>query len=317
MVYQALILRDAARAAATVREFEKLGITSWCSRLIDAIWPQDTAALSSMAAALRAGSYDWLVLTSATTVAVLHELLEGRPLPQSLKLAVVGAKTAQSARELLGLETDFQPEVQSAAGMAAQWAPPAGARICYPHGDLASSTLGDFLAGLPVQVDEAIAYRTVDAGTPGRPVPGPPAPEHVTRLDPALIGAKLEELDLVVFSAPSIVRRFTQRWPAAGCLSASTRWPSACPPPGRWKPLGCRCTAPRRIPDRQDWPGQRAACWESARPRRRTGAQDFLRSKSRTGDTKPWVSLSIDHAACGRTRPSARWLPKTSCPHAS
>lgn len=210
MAYQALILRDAARAAATVQEFEKLGITSWCARLIDAIWPQDTAALSSMAAALRAGSYDWLVLTSATTVAVLHELLDGRPLPQSLELAVVGAKTAQSARELLGLETDFQPEVQSAAGMAAQWAPPAGARICYPHGDLASGTLGDFLAGLPVQVDEVIAYRTVDAGTPGRPVPGPAAPEHVTRLDPAQIGAKLEELDLVVFSAPSIVRRFVQ-----------------------------------------------------------------------------------------------------------
>ncbi|MFJ2620566.1 uroporphyrinogen-III synthase [Glutamicibacter sp. NPDC087344] len=210
MGYQALILREPARAAATVQEFDRLGITSWCAQLIETIWPEDTAQLERLTENLARGGSGWLLLTSVTTVNVLREVLSGRSLPGSLNVAAVGSKTAQAAYEQLGTAVDFQPRQQSAAGMVHEWKPEPGSHIWYPHGDLASSTLSDFLRLLPVNLSEVIAYRTVDAGTPGRPVGTGNIPQGLQLLDPGQIGAKLKELDLVVFSAPSIVRRFRQ-----------------------------------------------------------------------------------------------------------
>ncbi|GAA1413551.1 hypothetical protein AUR04nite_32460 [Glutamicibacter uratoxydans] len=209
MGYEALILRDAARAAATVREFNQLGITSRCAQLIAAIWPKDTAELEALGRRLSAGEFDWLVLTSANTVHVLAQLLEGRKLPERLRLAVVGAKTAQTARELLGIEPDFTPQVQSAAGMVEKWRPEAGSTICYPHGDLASGTLAQGLARLPVTVCEAIAYYTVNAPALGE-VDKQPAPQGIESIAPEAVKDLLGELDLVLFTAPSIARRFVQ-----------------------------------------------------------------------------------------------------------
>lgn len=210
MAYQALILRNPVRAAATVEEFEQLGIASWCAQLLDTIWPEDRGALEGMGDQLVAAEHDWLVFTSVTTVQVVEQVLAGRPLPAGLRIASVGRKTSEAVRDLLGRSADFEPEEQSAAGMVARWHPEAKARICYPHGDLASSTLADGLAELPVQVAEVIAYETVDApngGTPVNPAPGPTGPDV---LPAASIGAKLEHVDLVVFSAPSVARRFVK-----------------------------------------------------------------------------------------------------------
>ncbi|WP_313812633.1 uroporphyrinogen-III synthase [Glutamicibacter sp.] len=205
----ALILRDAARAAATVREFTRLGITSRCAQLIAAIWPEDTAELEAACQRLRAGAFDWLVVTSANTVYVLAQLLDCRQLGPELKLAVVGTKTAQVAKELLGLDPAFRPRVQSAEGMLAGWRPEAGAKIFYPHGDLASTTLAQGLAEQQVFVTEAVAYRTVHAPA-AREVHRRPAPEGIQSIAPEQIPAVLGELDLIVFTAPSIARRFVQ-----------------------------------------------------------------------------------------------------------
>ncbi|MGP9607323.1 uroporphyrinogen-III synthase [Glutamicibacter sp. AOP38-B1-38] len=208
MTYQALILRDAARAAATVREFEQLGIESCCARLIDTVWPADRSELSRGVAALAAGSYQWLVLTSVNTVEVIATLLAGRPLPPRLRVAAVGTKTAKAARARLGVDADFVPTEQSAAGMVAQWRLEPGQKIFYPHGDLASSTLS---AGLGAhEVHEVLAYRTVAAGSGGAPLTAVPAPPGIRVLAPEEITRQLDRLDLLVFSAPSIVRRFVQ-----------------------------------------------------------------------------------------------------------
>jgi len=210
MAYHALILRNPARAAATVQEFERLGITSWCAQLIDTIWPQDRAAVESMVQRLLEGSYSWLVITSVSTVQVLEQLLAGRSLPQSLRIASVGEKTSQAIAAKLGRSVDFQPQLQSAAGMLEQWQIEQGAQICYPHGDLASATLAAGLAGQPVTVDEVIAYQTVNAPADGAVLDTATAKGKLNVLQPENIGEKLGEMDLLVFSAPSVVRRFSQ-----------------------------------------------------------------------------------------------------------
>lgn len=210
MTYHALILRNPARAEATVQEFEQLGITSWCAQLIDTIWPTDRTELVRMSEQLLAGKYQWLVVTSVNTVRVVDQLIGEQRLPASLRIASVGEKTSLAISELWGREVDFQPTLQSAAGMRDEWQPETDAHLCYPHGDLASSTLADALALLPVSVDEFEAYRNVAAGSGGVPVDSSVPTQGLNILQAEAISEKLELMDLVVFSAPSVAKCFAE-----------------------------------------------------------------------------------------------------------
>ncbi|PRB71206.1 uroporphyrinogen-III synthase [Arthrobacter sp. MYb213] len=208
MKHQALILREAARAAATVREFEKLGIESFSAQLIETVWPQDLRELRRSIQWLVAGEYQWLVLTSVNTVEVIATILDGDQLPRGLKVASVGTKTAAVAKQRLGVDSDFVPTDQSAAGMVEQWHLDPGQKIFYPHGDLASSTLAAGLAGH--RLDEVVAYQTVGAPSGAVPLRTREVPAAAQVLAPQEIAANLGRFDLVVFSAPSIVRRFVE-----------------------------------------------------------------------------------------------------------
>lgn len=208
MAYQALILREAVRAAATVREFEKLGIECFSAQLIETVWPQDLSALRRSIHSLVAGEYHWLVLTSVNTVQVIATILDGRELPRGLKVASVGTKTAAVAAARLGVVSDFVPTDQSAAGMVEQWQLNPGQKIFYPHGDLASSTLATGLVGH--RLDEVVAYQTVAAPSGAVPLRSSEVPAAAQVLAPWEITANLDRFDLVVFSAPSIVRRFVE-----------------------------------------------------------------------------------------------------------
>ncbi|KSU67052.1 uroporphyrinogen-III synthase [Arthrobacter sp. NIO-1057] len=221
MAYNALILRNPARAEATVAEFEKLGITSWCAQLIETIWPEELHGLEAMVQRLVAGEYSWLVLTSVNTVVVLEKLLASYQLPASLRIASVGEKTSDAITAKLGRSVDFQPEIQSASGMLDKWQLTPGTRICYPHGDLAKPTLSAGLLNRGMVVDEVIAYQTVSTPCTGTVVDPVTATKTLNVLQPEAISAKLEQMDLLVFSAPSVVRRFRQLIEAG--LPASTR----------------------------------------------------------------------------------------------
>ncbi|WP_431709711.1 uroporphyrinogen-III synthase [Glutamicibacter uratoxydans] len=208
MALHAMILRAPQRATATVAALRPLGFTSTCVQLIHTVWPQDLAPLEQLVRRLQAGQYQWLVLTSVNTVQALASLLDGAQLPATTRIAAVGTKTAQVLRELLHREADFVPEVQSAAGMLAQWQLVPGTAVAYPHGDLASPTLAAGLTAWGVELDEAIAYSTVPAGTAGEPLSSEPVPAGLTVLSPQHLVAALAETDLVIFAAPSIVREF-------------------------------------------------------------------------------------------------------------
>ena len=205
-----VLLRDPARAQATVHALQRVGLEAACTPLVFTVWPEDTSELKQRVGELAAGAYDWLVLTSVTTVKAVHQLLAGVPLPPALQLAAVGTSTAQAAQDLLGIPPAFTPEVQSAAGLCAQWRPAPGARICYPHGDLASSTLGSWLAAQPVHATEATAYRTVADARGLALIDTTPAPADVPVLLPGQLAGHLAGFAAAIFTAPSIVRRFAE-----------------------------------------------------------------------------------------------------------
>lgn len=79
--------------------------------------------------ALASGHYAWVSFTSANTVRACAELW-GDEFARAVhtggvRIACVGAATARAVHAQLGLGTDFQPQVQSAAGMLAEFERPA------------------------------------------------------------------------------------------------------------------------------------------------------------------------------------------------
>ena len=84
-------------------------------------------------AALASGQYAWVSFTSANTVRACAELW-GAEFARAcasggVRIACVGAATARAVHTQLGLGTDFQPQVQSAAGMLAEFEGPAAGAV--------------------------------------------------------------------------------------------------------------------------------------------------------------------------------------------
>ena len=118
----------------------------------------DEPALADAFARLEQGAFDWLVVTSATTVDVL--MSQRVRLPESTKVAAVGETTA-AALTLAGYRVDFVPENDnSARGMVKEWSGDTG-RVLIPHSDLAEPTLVAGLAERGLDVEYVAAYRTV------------------------------------------------------------------------------------------------------------------------------------------------------------
>lgn len=92
-----------------------------------------TEELRGILALLESGSYAWVSFTSAHTVHACAELW-GENFARAVhaggvRIACVGAATARAVRAQLGLDADFQPSVQSAAGMLAEFEGPAACPV--------------------------------------------------------------------------------------------------------------------------------------------------------------------------------------------
>jgi uroporphyrinogen-III synthase len=119
----------------------------------------DEPGLTSALGRLESGDFDWLVITSATTVDVL--MSQRVTLPESTKVAAVGETTA-AALTLAGYRVDFVPENDnSARGMVKEWSAGDSGRVLIPHSDLAEPTLVAGLAERGLDVEYVAAYRTV------------------------------------------------------------------------------------------------------------------------------------------------------------
>ena len=167
--------------------------------------------------ALASGQYAWVSFTSANTVRACAELW-GDEFARScasggVRIACVGAATARAVHTQLGLGTDFQPQVQSAAGMLAEFEKPAAdaTAVLVLEGSNARPTLREGLKNLGWDSRRCVLYDMVPAEqvAPGElslstaralvqgnavdsPAPESPAPDVLVVTAPSRLHALLD-----------------------------------------------------------------------------------------------------------------------------
>lgn len=177
-----------------------------------------TEELRGIPALLESGVYAWVSFTSAHTVRACAELW-GEDFTRAVhsggaRIACVGAATARAVRAQLGLDADFQPSVQSAAGMLAELEGPAAgavstdsaaagpastepAAVLVLEGSNARPTLREGLKNLGWSVTARVLYDMVPAE---RVEPGELSLSAARAL---LRGADAPSPDVIVATAPS------------------------------------------------------------------------------------------------------------------
>lgn len=167
--------------------------------------------------ALASGHYAWVSFTSANTVRACAELW-GDQFARActsggVRIACVGAATARAVHAQLGLGTDFQPQVQSAAGMLAEFEQPAAdaTAVLVLESSNARPTLREGLKNLgwdsrrcvlydmvpaeqvaPGELSLSAARALVQGNTIDAPAPESPAPDVLVVTAPSRLHALLD-----------------------------------------------------------------------------------------------------------------------------
>jgi uroporphyrinogen-III synthase len=119
----------------------------------------DGPGLANALHELQDGQYDWIVITSATTVDVF--VGNRVTIPKSTRVVAVG-ETTGAALLLAGYRVDFTPSDNSPRGLLAQWQEAGiSGRVLVPQSDVAEPTLVSGLGSLGIEVQFVAAYRTV------------------------------------------------------------------------------------------------------------------------------------------------------------
>ncbi|WP_315549774.1 uroporphyrinogen-III synthase [Rothia mucilaginosa] len=173
--------------------------------------------------ALASGHYAWVSFTSANTVRACAELW-GAEFARAcasggVRIACVGMATARAVHTQLGLGTDFQPQVQSAAGMLAEFEKPATepAAVLVLEGSNARPTLREGLKNLGWDSHRCVLYDMVPAE---QVAPG----ELSLSAARALVQGSIPETpapDVLVVTAPSRLHALLDGAPALGPESMS------------------------------------------------------------------------------------------------
>ena len=178
--------------------------------------------------ALASGHYAWVSFTSANTVRACAELW-GEEFARAcasggVRVACVGAATARAVHTQLGLDTDFQPQVQSAAGMLAEFEQPTTepAAVLVLEGSNARPTLREGLKDLGWDSHRCVLYDMVPAEqvAPGELslaaaralVQG----NAVDAADPEITAPETSAPDVLVVTAPSRLHALLDGAPALG-----------------------------------------------------------------------------------------------------
>src|SRR4051812_32678809 len=163
-----------------------------CIEIEFVVTPELTRALCD----LLSGHYDWFVLTSVNTVHAVADQLPRCGFPhQGFRVACIGPKTAQAARDLLRLRVDLIPPDHHARALASALPVGLGDRVLMPASMIARPELNRYLTAKGATVDQVAAYQTTSA---------------TARLDvPALIE---QAVDAVAFASPSAVCAFTEQF---------------------------------------------------------------------------------------------------------
>lgn len=171
-----LLTRSAAQGAAFARalaeECTQKGLEEprvFFAPLQQARTVEPGADHSAALEALASGHYAWVSFTSANTVRACAQLWDdefARAVHAGgVRVACVGAATARAVHAQLGLDTDFQPQVQSAAGMLAEFEQPTTepAAVLVLEGSNARPTLREGLKDLGWDSHRCVLYDMVPA----------------------------------------------------------------------------------------------------------------------------------------------------------
>lgn len=189
--------------------------------------------------ALASGHYAWVSFTSANTVRACAELW-GAEFARAcasggVRIACVGAATARAVHAQLGLGTDFQPQVQSAVGMLAEFEKPATepAAVLVLEGSNARPTLREGLKNLGWDSHRCVLYDMVPAE---QVAPGELSLSTARALvqgtaadapDPEITAPETPAPDVLVVTAPSRLHALLDGTPA---LTPEAVPPESVPP---------------------------------------------------------------------------------------
>ena len=145
------------------------GATPIVAPMINFAPTDDQPALEAALRRLSAGEFDWVTITSATTVDVLSSY--GVVIPATTKVAAVGETTA-AALVAAGYHADIVPsEDNSARGLLEEWEAATGGagplRVLALRSAIAKQVLSVGLARAGHHVEGVVAYRTI--GVPVAP----------------------------------------------------------------------------------------------------------------------------------------------------
>ncbi|MET0811696.1 MAG: uroporphyrinogen-III synthase [Microbacterium sp.] len=159
--WRVLVPRGGPWGDSVAASLRRQGATPVIAPLINFAPTNDQATLDQALADLEAGAFDWLTVTSATTVDVLFA--HRASIPAATKVAAVGETTA-AALQAVGYRVDLVPErVNSAAGMSEQMIAldPEPRDILTLRSEIAQPVLTRLLAEAGHRVRSVVAYRTV------------------------------------------------------------------------------------------------------------------------------------------------------------
>ena len=197
-----VVTRSREQAADLVDLLESLGAEPIEAPMIRVAPPDDYKPLDKAVA--EAGSYDWIIFTSANGVDFfMRRLAAGdgdvRQL-KGVKLVAIGPATADRLMRH-GLRVDLEPSESRAEAVVQalrEFGEIAGRRFLLPRADIAREVLPDELRKSGADVTEVVTYRTVLA-------------EIEREGDPDIYRMLLEKrVDVVTFTSASTVKNFVQ-----------------------------------------------------------------------------------------------------------
>ncbi|RUR01932.1 uroporphyrinogen-III synthase [Labedella endophytica] len=159
--WRVLVPRGGPWGDGVAADLRSRGATPVVAPMINFAPTEDPDALRAALAALTAGEFDWLTVTSATTVDVLYS--ERVRIPSTTKVAAVGETTA-AALQAVGYSVDLVPaKDNSARGMLEELTAlePEPKRFLALRSEIAKPLLSVGLAEAGHDVSSVVAYRTI------------------------------------------------------------------------------------------------------------------------------------------------------------
>jgi uroporphyrinogen III methyltransferase/synthase len=211
-----LVTRPREQAADLVDRLEAMGAEAIEAPMIRIVPPEDYGPLDEACA--RAGTFDWIVFSSAHAVdAFVERVIAGPRDLRSLngaKLCGVGPATSERLARY-GLKVDLTPPEYRAEAMLralSETGDVRGLKVLLPRADIGREVVAEELRKQGAEVTEVIAYRTT-------------AVEAEREGEPDIYRMLLEHrIDVVTFASASAVRSFVRvlgAEPAADLLSAT------------------------------------------------------------------------------------------------